>query len=122
MGDPYSMPIMRDAKGKEAKRCGSNLTVTGKLMKAGGKIIDDVLDVYSPDHWNVIKGMKIAKKEMQTTDIHCITHLRHMAFENKWYAFEMRQDGTTVFYSNGNQLEKSDDPDSYLHIYEPYKK
>ena len=45
-----------------------------------------------------------------------------MAIEEGWSAFEMRSDGTTVFYSKTTGREKSDDPESYLHIYEPHKK
>jgi hypothetical protein len=103
MIDPYLLPILKDAEGAPVRGCGENLTVTAKVS---GKNKDGIVDVYSPDYWNVVKGKKLAKKmEVKTTDIHCIEHLRDMAHENNWVAFEMRSDGTTVFYSRTSGLE-----------------
>ena len=97
------------------------MSLTAEFKAASGHSVPDVLDVYAPDTWTVLKGKKLAAKrrEVQTTDITCINHLRNWAREEGWYAFEMKSDGTTVFYNKVAAITDSEDPESYLHIYHP---
>jgi hypothetical protein len=120
MPDAYVKPVLRNAAGEPAEACGKNLALTAQLKTSRGRPIDDVLDVYAPDNWTVIRGKKLdSRREVQTTDISCISHLRAWAREEGWHAFAMKSDGTTVFYSKETEMVDSEDADSYLHIYAP---
>ena len=80
--DPYHVPTLRQTNGKPAPWCAQNLSVTAEYTTPAGVPVDGVFDVYSPDKWTVAKGVKLAKrKEVKTTDIRCITHLRQWAVE-----------------------------------------
>jgi hypothetical protein len=76
MPDAYALPTLRDSFGRPAPACEHSLVVTSKYKTTSGQKINDVLKVYSPDNWTVIKGKKVSNfktlGETTVTDINLL--------------------------------------------------